>query len=198
MNSYQTLAVLVLIVFGLAQVFLGYRLFRVLVGLIGALIGFFYAPDIIALVTGEAPGIAVAVAVGLGLAVVFALLSWYVFWLAVFAWGASVGYAAAVSAFGELPWLALVVGLVVGGLAMLFQRVLIVLLTAMNGAWLVVAGIAFLLGQIALPPRGLAFDPRLDIHDPVAMWLIIITLVLAAVGAIYQFRDAAPMLGHRG
>lgn len=149
MNAYQPLVVLALIVFGLVQVFLGYRLFRVLIGVIGALIGFFHAPDIIALVTGEAPGIAV----GVGLAVAFALLAWYVFWLAVFAWGASIGYAAAVATFGQLPWLALVVGLVVGGLAMLFQRVLIVLLTALNGAWLVVAGIAFLLAQIALPPR---------------------------------------------
>lgn len=197
MDSYQLLVVLGLIVLGLVQVFLGYRLFRILVGLIGALIGFFYAPDIIALVTGEVPGIAVAVAVGLGLAVAFALLAWYVFWLAVFAWGASIGYAAAVSAFGAVPWLAVVIGLVVGGLAMLFQRVLIVLLTALNGAWLVVAGSAFLLGQIALPPRGLAFDPRLDIHDPLAMWLIIITVVIAAVGAIYQFRDAAAMLGRK-
>ncbi len=197
MTSYQPLVVIALLVFGLAQVFFGYRLFRVLVGVIGALFGFFYAPEIIALATGEVPGTSVAIAVGVGLAIAFALVAWYVFWLAVFAWGASLGYVAGVSAFGDLPWLALVAGVVVGGLAMLFQRVLIVLLTALNGAWLLVSGIAFLLGQIVSPPRGLPFDPLLDINEPVSLWLLAVTLVLAAVGAFYQFRDTTPMLGHK-
>ena len=197
MTSYQPLVVLALLVFGLVQVFFGYRLFRILVGVIGALFGFFYAPEIIALATGEVPGTAVAIAVGVGLAIAFALVAWYVFWLAVFAWGASLGYVAGVSAFGDLPWLALVTGLVVGGLAMLFQRVLIVLLSALNGAWLLVSGSAFLLGQIATPPRGLPFDPLLDINEPVSLVLFAVTLVIAVVGAVYQFRDTTPMLGHK-
>jgi Domain of unknown function (DUF4203) len=196
MISHQPLVVVALVVLGLAEVFLGYRLFRILVGVLGALVGFFYAPDIIALVTGEAPAFAVAVVVGAALALAFALLAWYVFWLAVFAWGAAVGYAAAMAAFDTLPWLAVVIGIVVGMLAMLFQRVLIVLLTALNGAWLVVAGIAFLLGHITSAPRGLAFDPLLEFHQPIAIWLLGITLVLAAIGAVFQFRDTTPMLGH--
>ena len=197
MTSYQPLVVIALLVFGLVQVFFGYRLFRILVGVIGALFGFFYAPEMIALATGEVPSTAVAVAVGVGLAIAFALVAWYVFWLAVFAWGASLGYVAGVSAFGDLPWLALVTGLVVGGLAMLFQRVLIVLLSALNGAWLLVSGSAFLLGQIATPPRGLPFDPLLDINEPVSLVLFAVTLVIAVVGAVYQFRDTTPMLGHK-
>lgn len=197
MTSYQPLVVIALLVFGLVQVFFGYRLFRILVGVIGALFGFFYAPEIIALATGEVPSTAVAVAVGVGFAIAFALVAWYVFWLAVFAWGASLGYVAGVSAFGDLPWLAVVTGLVVGGLAMLFQRVLIVLLTALNGAWLLVSGSAFLLGQIAAPPRGLAFDPLLDVNEPVSLVLFAVALVIAVVGAVYQFRDTAPMLGHK-
>ncbi|MDH3281433.1 MAG: TMEM198/TM7SF3 family protein [Gammaproteobacteria bacterium] len=197
MTSYQPLVVLALLVFGLVQVFFGYRLFRILVGVIGALFGFFYAPEMIALATGEVPSTAVAVAVGVGLAIAFALVAWYVFWLAVFAWGASLGYVVGVSAFGDLPWLALVTGLVVGGLAMLFQRVLIVLLSALNGAWLLVSGSAFLLGQIATPPRGLPFDPLLDINEPVSLVLFAVTLVIAVVGAVYQFRDTTPMLGHK-
>ena len=197
MNSEQYLLVVALVVLGLVEVFFGYRLFRILIGVLGGLIGFFYAPDIIALVTGEMPGLTVAVAVGVGLAVVFALLAWYAFWVAVFAWGAAVGYAAAMAAFPTLPWVAVAIGGLVGALAMLFQRVLIVLLAALNGAWLVVAGIAFLLGHITSPPRGLAFDPLFELGQPMASWLLGITLLLAALGAVYQFRDTTPMLGHQ-
>lgn len=197
MANYHFIAVLVLLLLGLVQVFFGYRLFRLLVGVIGALFGFFYAPEIIALATGELPGTAVAVAVGIVLAIAFALVAWYAFWLAVFAWGASVGYVAGVSAFGDITWLALLSALLVGVIAMLFQRALIVLLSAVNGAWLVVSGTAFLLGQIASPPRGLLFDPPPDLQQPVSLLLLAATLVLAAVGALFQFRDTAPMLGHR-
>ncbi len=175
----------------------GYRLFHILIGVIGALIGFFYAPEIIALVTGSPPPTAVAVAIGVGLAIAFALVAWYVFWIAVFAWGATFGYTAGVVGLGAQPWLALAIALVVGALAVLFQRVLIVLLSALNGAWLVVSSIAFLFGHIASPPRGLAFDPLLDVREPVAVFLVIITLALALAGAVYQFRDAKPMLGRK-
>lgn len=197
MTSIQALALTALLVFGLVQTFFGYRLFRILVGVIGALIGFFYAPQFFALVTGEMPAAALSIAIGAGLAVAFALIAWYVFRIAAFAWGATLGYAALVAAFAAPPWLALLIGLAVGALALLFQRVLIVLLTAVNGAWLVVSVIAFFLGQVASPPRGLAFDPMFDTGRPVSMLLFSIVLVLAAAGSIYQFRDARPMLGRK-
>jgi hypothetical protein len=197
MTIHHATALLALIAFGLVQAFFGYRLFRILVGVIGALIGFFYAPEIIALVTGEVPGAMVAIAIGAGLAVAFALVAWYVFWLAVFAWGVSIGYAAGVGLFAAQPWLAAVIGIGVGALAILFQRILIVLLTALNGAWLVVSGAAYLFGQIAAPPRGLLFDPLLDIHAPVSLGVFVLTLILATVAAVYQLRDGAPMLGRR-
>jgi hypothetical protein len=196
-NSLHGVAVIALLVFGLVQLFFGYRLFGVLIGVIGALIGFFYAPEIIALVTGAPPPTAVTVAIGVGLAFAFALVAWYVFWIAVFAWGATVGYAAGLATFGAQPWLALVIALVVGALAVLFQRVLIVLLSAINGAWLVVSGAGFFFGKIASAPRGLAFDPLLNIREPVSIWLLVATLALAVVGAVYQFRDSKPMLGRK-
>jgi len=189
--------VLGLLALGLIQMFFGYRLFRVLVGVVGALIGYYYAPAIVALGSGAVPGTATSVVIGVGLAIVFALLAWYVFRLAAFVWGATMGFAVSVVTF-QAPWLALVIGLVVGALAMLFQRVVIVLLTALNGAWLVVSGSAYLLGQITTPPRGLVFDPLLDLHGPIAAWLIVITFVVAAAGACYQFWDTAPMLGRGG
>lgn len=198
MTFTHPLVVIALLVFGLVQVFFGYRLFRVLIGVIGALFGFFYAPEIIALATGETPAIAVTVAVGVGLAIAFALVAWYVFWLAVFVWGAALGYSAGVSAFGDMPWLALLAAVVVGGLAVMFQHVLIVLLTALNGAWLLVSGIAFLLGQIASPPRGLPFDPRIELAEPASVALLAVTLLLAALGAIYQFRDTTALPEHKG
>lgn len=197
MSTHPGLALIVLVIFGLLQLFFGYRLFRILIGVLGAVIGFSYAPEIVALVTGTAPSTAVAVVIGAGLAVAFALVAWYVFWAAVFVWGATVGYAAGVATLGGQPWLALVIALVVGGLAVLFQRVLIVMLASLNGAWLVVSGGAFFFGQLATAPRGLAFDPLPEIGEPVSLWLLVATLALAVVGAVYQFRDSKPMLGHK-
>ncbi len=52
--------------------------------------------------------------------------------LAVFTWGSAVGYAAAGAASGAPPGFAPVIGLMVGALALLFRRVLIVLLSAVN------------------------------------------------------------------
>jgi hypothetical protein len=197
MRSVPGLAPIVLVIFGLLQLFFGYRLFRILIGILGAVIGFFYAPEIVAMVTGAAPSTAVALVIGAGVAVAFALVAWYVFWAAVFVWGATVGYAAGVATTGGQAWLALLIALVVGGLAVLFQRVLIVLLASLNGAWLVVSGGAFIFGQLARAPRGLAFDPLPDIGAPVSIWLVVATLALAVVGAVYQFRDSKPMLGHK-
>ena len=193
MTFAHPLVVIALLVFGLVQVFFGYRLFRVLIGVIGALFGFFYAPEIIALATGETPDITVTIAVGVGLAIAFALIAWYVFWLGVFVWGAALGYVAGVSAFGDAPLLALLTGAVVGVLAVIYQHVLIVLLTALSGAWLLVSSIAFLLGQVASPPRGLPFDPGIELSGPASAVLLAATLLLAAVGAIYQFRDTATL-----
>jgi hypothetical protein len=73
MSMHESLLVVALVIFGLVQMLYGYRLFRILVGVIGALFGF---------------------------------------------------------------------------------------LSALNGAWLSVSGIAFLLGQIASPPRRLPFEPE--------------------------------------
>jgi len=188
-------AVILIIVLGLVQTLFGYRLFRILIALMGALLGFLYAPEITMWLTGQAPGAGVTIAIGVGLAVVFSLLAWSVFWLAVFVWGASVGYVLGLTALGGVPWLAFILALGLGAVAVVFQRVLIVLLTAINGAWLVVSGAAFLAGSLEAPPRGIALVPHLDPRDAVSITLLVLTLALAAVGAVFQFRDASPMFG---
>ena len=197
MSSLHDLAVAGLIAFGLVQTFFGYRLFRILIGVIGALIGYYYAPQIVLHATGNTPSAAVSVLAGVGLAVAFALVAWYVFRFAVFAWGSALGFVAGIAAFGLQPWIAVLIGLLVGALALLFQRVLVVLLTAVHGAWLAVSGIAFFIGRIASQPRGPAFDPMFDMDQPHSVLLLIISLVLAVMGSIYQFRDPGPMFGRK-
>lgn len=177
-----TLQLLLLLAFGLLQLFFGYPLFRVLVVVSGAALGFAYAPALLSDLTGTAPDPWLVLALAVAAAVILGLLAWFAFRLLVFLWGFSFGYGVMVAAgAGLLP--ALLAGVLIGGLAALFQKALIVALTAIGGAGLVVYVVLAFIG--AAPPAG---------FDPVATppWLGLVILGLAAVGGVVQFRRATP------
>ncbi|MEX2542665.1 MAG: hypothetical protein WD314_12705 [Trueperaceae bacterium] len=181
----STLQLLVLLAFGLLQLFFGYPLFRILVVLAGAAVGWTYGPAMLTGLTGRPVEPWMALSAALVAAVVLGLLAWLAFWAVVFLWGAGIGYSIldAASATLLLPLLG---GLVIGVLAVVFQRILIVTLTALSGAWVTTISAAALVGMTA--PRG----PRFDTVEPL---LLIVVLVLAVVGAIAQFRRAVPPSG---
>ncbi|MEX2535747.1 MAG: hypothetical protein WD273_09125 [Trueperaceae bacterium] len=181
MDTYS-LQLLLLLAFGLLQLFFGYPLFRFLVVIAGASIGFTYGPTLLTALTARPVEPWMSLTAALLAAVVLGLLAWLAFWVVVFLWGAALGYGATDAATAGVL-LPLLTALVLGVLAVLFQRILIVALTALSGAWLTVTAGAALLGQ--MPPGGL----RIQSPEP---WFLIGVLVLAAVGAITQFRRAAP------
>lgn len=167
-----------LLVLGLLQLFFGYPLFRVLVVLVGATIGFAYGPALLTGVTGRPvePWMALSAAVVVGL--VLGALAWLAFWAVVFLWGAAVGYSV-VDPYTVTPLLPLLASFVVGVLAVLFQRLLIIALTALSGAWLTVMAASALLGLQALDP---------PLPAPSGPLPLVAILVLAAIGAVTQFR----------
>lgn len=182
---------LLTIMFGLLELFFGFRIFRVLVVIAGAFVGFYYGPMLATALGGSAPDARAAVIFAILGAVILGLLAWFVFSAVVFLWGASIGYSLGLAAFSYAALPALLIAVAFGILAVLFQRFLIVLLTSLNGAWLVAASGAFFLGFLALPP-GLYLDRSWPLPANLRVPLLIITLLLAILGSIVQFRSSVP------
>jgi hypothetical protein len=179
------LQLLLLLAFGLLQLFFGYQLFRLLVVVAGAAFGFTYGPALLTGVTGRPVEPWMALSAAVVAAVVLGLLAWLAFWALVFLWGASLGFTVADAATQNF-FLPLLAAVVLGVLAVVFQRVLIVALTALSGALLTVVSAAALIGVAPLTTF------RLDALHP---WLAGVALVLAVIGAILQFRRAVPASG---
>lgn len=180
-----TLQLLLLLAFGLLLLFFGYPLFRLLVVLAGAAIGFTYGPELLTALTARPAEPWMALAAALLAAVVLGLLAWLAFWVVVFLWGAAFGFEIAAAATDGV-WLPLLAALVLGVLSVLFQRVLIVALTALTGAWLTIVAGAALVGLL---PGVL---PRFEVTEA---WVLIAVTVLAFAGAVTQFRRAGPDSG---
>jgi hypothetical protein len=110
----------------------------------------------------------------------------------VFLWALAAGYTLGLAAFGDHFLAVLITALVLAILAVIFQRFIIVVLMALNGAWLVVVSVASLLGYVATPPGLYLFNQPLLLAASSRAPLLVLTLVLAAIGAAYQFRRLGP------
>jgi len=197
----RLLAGLLQIVVGLAVTFYGFRLFRALLALAGFLIGASFG---LSLGSGATvPATAWLLAVALGLA--GALLLWALFRVGALLAGAALGVAVAGGVAASLPatanaqwdWLLLLVGLVLGAVvAWRLQRPLIIVATALVGAWGALVGLAMLLGRVA-PAQAVPAALGTDVWTlglPHAwkgvggLWLLG-TLALAILGTAFQLRD---------
>jgi len=179
----------VLIAWGLLDCFLGYGLFKVMValwgGIIGALLGQAAAGAMGLLWAGQIGGAVVGALLGGGL--VFLL-----YLGAVFIAGLFFGLTLGLLLFANYnPNLALVLGcglgLVSGFVALKLQKVLLILSTALLGAFRALLGLMYFTNQtdwayyLMQQPRQI---PALIDNTP---WLLPVTLLLAAVGALSQF-----------
>lgn len=139
------------IIIGAIQCFFGYRIFKVILGFIGFILGGtitaafvfgIYHQKIIALLTGLIGGF-------IGSALMVAL-----YFIGIFLIGAFLGMVlgAALFAAGNNPEPAvlLILGVIAGVIALIFQKFMIIVSTGFVGAWSVVAGIAHFCGLIDL------------------------------------------------
>ncbi len=196
------------IVVGLALTFFGYRLFRAFLAISGFLLGASLGLSIGAAMT---PAVRWIVALALGL--LGAVVLWALFRLGALLAGAALGLAAAQAAIAAIPaasgsewqWLMLLVGLVLGAaLGWRLQRPLIIIATALWGAWGSLAGLAMLVGRgtpqqavpAALGPALFSSDPSLAWQSGGGLWLLA-TLLLALLGIAFQLRDTARMRPRR-
>lgn len=188
----EPLVVLLLLIFGLVETFLGYRVFRVLVVIAGLLVGWSYAPALLAELTTRSVSDTGRLAAAIVGALVFGALAWLAFRALVALYGFAVGYSLGVAALTS-PLAALLVAIVAAALAFLVTRPAIIALTALNGAWITVGSVLVLLGRADQPPPVFFVRlPELPVERPA---LLIAVGVLAVVGAVVQWRQGTATLG---
>ena len=148
--SFQAPAAIILLAGGLLACFAGYRIFRIVLGIYGFILGALFASNVVG---GEQSSTTMLVA-AIGGGLVGALLLIAAYFIGVALIGAGIGAGAANllwAAFGREPHVVAVIVLaILGALAALrLQRYVIVVATAFGGAQTVVVGAAALMGNRA-------------------------------------------------
>ena len=148
--SFQAPAAIILLIGGLLACFAGYRIFRVVLGIYGFILGALLASNVVG---GEQSGaMMLAAAIGGGLVGALLLIAAYFVGVALIGAGFGAGLANLIGAgIGREPHILVVILLaIVGALAALrLQRYVIVVATAFGGAQTIVVGAAALLGNRA-------------------------------------------------
>jgi hypothetical protein len=188
------------LVLGAAFTFGGFRWFLLLLPIWGLFVGFTAGADAVSTLLGEGflSG-ALAIGVGIVLAIVFALLSYFYWWGAIAILAGWLGYEAVhwllvaigFEATGFLPFIiSLAAGAVVAVAALLVNapKLIAIILTSFAGAAWAVAGFALVFGIIK--PDELTTGPLAAVYTQGWIW-IIAWGVLGAAGVIEQMMTTA-------
>jgi hypothetical protein len=174
----------------------GYRLFLILLPIYGFFFGLAFGAHSVQALFGDGfLSTTTSWVVGFFAGLLFAVLS-YLFWAVAVAIAAgSLGYALVAGLFslfgvdlGPVVWiLGVAVGIVfaIGALALNLQKAIVIVATALLGAWGIVATLLFLLGTAS--PEAVADGGAKMILDDHPLWFLIFAAV-AALGTVFQFR----------
>jgi Domain of unknown function (DUF4203) len=140
-HSYELPAALLLLVGGTVACFAGYRLFKVVLGIYGFILGAMLASSTMG--ATNTTGMVVAALVG---GIIGALILVFAYFVGIALVGAGLGALVAHVAWGYVgtgdpPALAVILLSIAGAVgAMLLQRYVIVIATAFGGAWTIIVG----------------------------------------------------------
>ena len=192
------------IAIGLAFAFWGFRVFLILLPIWGFFAGFLLGAQGVAYIFGDAFLAEITGwVVGFLLGLLFAVLSYLYYWIAVILLGGALGYQLTIGLFEWLGlnadgWIALISGLIVGAVfavgffLLRMPAVLVIVATSILGAGATIAGVAIGLGLI--PYQAMEFGIFGNYAASDVGWLgIIAAIVVAFAGAIYQTRTVADM-----
>jgi hypothetical protein len=189
-----TLLGAVAVIVGLGLVFRGFRLFMLLLPLLGFVGGFLIGAGLVEYLFGE--GFLATVlgwVAGFGFGLVMAVLSYLYYWLAVGVLGGFIGYQLTLGVlawigFDESGILVMLIAFVVGlgfGVAFLLlgmPTVLAIVGTAIAGAGVAVAGVGLALGLL---PQGQLRDGVLGIYSNHELgWIGVVALVALSLGGM--------------
>jgi len=188
---------LVAIAAGVLFCFRGYLAFRFVIPVWGAFVGFGAGAGLVASITGDGfLRTGLAWAVGLVAALVFGLLAYFFFEVAIVIGMMSIGFALGTSAMVALDvswtWLVVLAGVAVGALlaavaiAVDLPMMLLVVLSALGGASAITTGVMLLVGTIDTRDFD---DEQLTTRAGDDWWWYAVYLGLAIAGMISQVKD---------
>jgi hypothetical protein len=191
--SMQVPASIVMLAGGAVACFAGYRLFRLVLGIYGFILGALIASSIVG--TGQT-WVTVAAALAGGIAGAFLLVAAYFVGVALI--GAALG-AVAVNVVwrlfdGEPHWLAILVCAAFGAMiAVNFQRYVIIIATAFGGAWTLLVGAAALMLGKGARAASAATDSWVvypSYAGPPSAWVWVAWIVIALTGTYVQLHGS--------
>lgn len=191
------------ILIGLGFTFWGFRLFLILLPIWGFFAGFLFGAHATTALFGDGfLATTLGWVIGFVVGIVFAALSYLYYWFAVVFIGASLGYAAGL---GVLGWLGnggdnfmgflfgLVGAIIVAAIVVLLRlpKYLVIVLTAIGGAFAAVTGLALIFKQVTLDElKGGIVGALSQVNDLPWLWGLG-AVILAGVGIAYQIRLTA-------
>ena len=176
---------------GAIQCFFGYRIFKFILGLTGFLVGGTLAGVVGFEVSKEE---VVALLAGLLGGFIGAVLMATLYFIGIFLIGAFLGciWGAVLFALAESnpdPPILLILSVIAGVIALIFQKLMIIVSTGFGGAWSVVAGIAyFTTGSI--DPNNL--ERLFRSGGPHLYAMVLCWIALGIVGVIVQYKSPPP------
>ena len=199
----QILIGLIIGLLGLAICFFGLRFWFILLPAFGAVVGFFVGAGVMQEIFGQGfLSTAVSWIVGLVVALVFAALSYFVWYagaiIAAGAVGASL-FSGVLHAIINQPWGAVhfivaAVGAVIFALGALLLNLpvyIVIINSALGGASLAIAGLLTLLGNIAVEELSTGVSVAVVDEGRLSVLWFIVWIVLAIAGIFYQLRSVA-------
>jgi hypothetical protein len=185
-NAYQLPAAIVMAIVGALTCFAGYRLFRFLLAIWGFIIGAMIGSSMMGV--GSAFGMLVAGVVG---GVVGALVLVFAYFVGVALLGAGISVLVTEATWTQLvavdpPSLVIIVASIAGAIiAMVLQRYVIVVGTAIAGAWLTIVGVLALGGAARTAGAGVWILYPLT-PAPGQRWVLLALGVVTLVGTATQ------------
>ncbi len=186
---------LIVVLVGLAMVLNGYRWFLIILPIIGFFFGFMIGAQAMTAIFGEAfLATITSWVVGFIVAIVFAVLSYFFYFIGMAIFIGSFGYALGYAIMGlfnaELTILTFLVALALGiifavlAFVLNIQKYLVIIATSFIGAGAIILGI---LAAFGFPPEALGKNAlALVLQDSV--WWLIVFLALGITGTVLQIR----------
>jgi hypothetical protein len=186
---------LIVVLVGLAMVLNGYRWFLIILPIIGFFFGFMIGAQAMTAIFGEAfLATVTSWVVGFIVAIVFAVLSYFFYFIGVAIFIGSFGYALGYAIMGlfnaDLTILTFLVALALGvifavlAFVLNIQKYLIIIATSFIGAGAIILGI---LSAFGFPPEALGKNALAMVLQDSVWWLIVF-LVVGIAGTVLQIR----------
>jgi hypothetical protein len=182
---------------GVVYCFFGYRIFKVILGILGFILGASIAARIVLDMFGGER--VLTILAGLVGGIMGAVLMVVLYFIGIFLLGAWLGSLLGILLIGgggsTIETILILVLAVIGGIvAVMLQKLMIIISTALSGSWGIVSGIFhFLEGDLG-PIRPFQYHPNPRALRPMGMWgyiMLLCWILLGIAGIVVQHRITA-------